>query len=36
VRSRKRELDRLERELTSKQRRVRTRLREIEGEDAAA
>jgi MerR family transcriptional regulator, repressor of the yfmOP operon len=36
VRSRKRELDRLERELTSKQRRVRTRLREIEGEDAVA
>lgn len=36
VRTRKRELDRLERELTAKQRRARTRLREIEGEDAAA
>jgi len=36
VRARKKELDRLERELTSKQRRVRARLREIEGEDAAA
>jgi DNA-binding transcriptional MerR regulator len=36
VRTRKRELDRLERELTAKQRRARARLREIEGEDAAA
>ncbi len=36
VRTRKRELDRLERELTAKQRRARTRLRAIEREDAAA
>jgi MerR family transcriptional regulator, repressor of the yfmOP operon len=36
VRSRKRELERLERELTSKQRKVKSRLREIDAEDAAA
>ncbi len=36
VRARKKELDRLERELSAKQRRARARLREIEGEDAAA
>jgi MerR family transcriptional regulator, repressor of the yfmOP operon len=36
VRSRKRELERLERELTSKQRKVRARLREVDAEDAVA
>jgi MerR family transcriptional regulator, repressor of the yfmOP operon len=36
VRGRKRELERLERELVSRQRRVRSRLREIDAEDAAA
>jgi MerR family transcriptional regulator, repressor of the yfmOP operon len=36
VRARKKELERLERELTAKQRRVRGRLRDLEGEDAAA
>jgi DNA-binding transcriptional MerR regulator len=36
VRGRKQELERLERELVARQRRVRTRLREIDGEDAAA
>jgi MerR family transcriptional regulator, repressor of the yfmOP operon len=36
VRSHKRELERLERELTAKQRRARGRLRDLEGEDAAA
>jgi DNA-binding transcriptional MerR regulator len=36
VRGRKEELERLERELVATQRRVRTRLREIDAEDAAA
>jgi DNA-binding transcriptional MerR regulator len=36
VRRRKHELERLERELVGRQRRVRTRLREIDAEDAAA
>jgi DNA-binding transcriptional MerR regulator len=36
VRSHKRELERLERELTAKQRRARGRLRDLEAEDAAA
>ena len=36
VRGRKKELERLERELTARQRRVRSRLREIDTEDAAA
>jgi DNA-binding transcriptional MerR regulator len=36
VRGRKQELERLERELVARQRRVRTRLREIDAEDAAA
>jgi DNA-binding transcriptional MerR regulator len=36
VRSHKRELERLERELTAKQRRVRGRLRDLDAEDAAA
>ncbi|HEY7630866.1 MAG TPA: MerR family transcriptional regulator [Thermoleophilaceae bacterium] len=36
VRGRKQELEKLERELVSRQRRVRTRLREIDAEDAAA
>jgi MerR family transcriptional regulator, repressor of the yfmOP operon len=36
VRNHKRELDRLERELTAKQRKARTRLRDLEAEDAAA
>jgi MerR family transcriptional regulator, repressor of the yfmOP operon len=36
VRGRKKELERLERELTARQRRVRGRLREIESQDAAA
>lgn len=36
VRGRKHELERLERELVARQRRVRTRLREIDPEDAAA
>ena len=36
VRGHKRELERLERELTARQRRGRARLREIQGEDAAA
>jgi MerR family transcriptional regulator, repressor of the yfmOP operon len=36
VRGRKRELERLERELVNKQRQVRARVRAIEGEDAAA
>jgi DNA-binding transcriptional MerR regulator len=36
VRGRKKELERLERELVARQRRVRGRLREIESEDAAA
>jgi MerR family transcriptional regulator, repressor of the yfmOP operon len=36
VRGRKHELERLERELVARQRRVRTRLREIDAEDAAA
>jgi MerR family transcriptional regulator, repressor of the yfmOP operon len=36
VRGRKQELERLERELVSRQRRVRARLREIDTEDAAA
>jgi DNA-binding transcriptional MerR regulator len=36
VRGRKQELERLERELVSRQRRVRSRLREIDAEDAAA
>src|SRR5437764_4437821 len=36
VRGRKEELERLERELVARQRRVRTRLREIDAEDAAA
>jgi DNA-binding transcriptional MerR regulator len=35
VRNHKRELDRLERELTAKQRKVRARLRELVGEGAA-
>jgi DNA-binding transcriptional MerR regulator len=36
VRGRKHELERLERELVARQRRVRTRLREIDSEHAAA
>jgi MerR family transcriptional regulator, repressor of the yfmOP operon len=36
VRGRKEELERLERELVARQRRVRARLREIDAEDAAA
>ena len=36
VRGRKQELERLERELVARQRRVRTRLREIHSQDAAA
>jgi DNA-binding transcriptional MerR regulator len=36
VRGRKQELERLERELVARQRRVRTRLREIDPADAAA
>ena len=36
VRGRKKELERLERELMARQRRVRSRLREIDTEDAAA
>ena len=36
VRGRKKELERLERELTARQRRVRSRLRESDTEDAAA
>jgi DNA-binding transcriptional MerR regulator len=36
VRGRKQELEKLERELTSRQRRVRGRLRELDAEDAAA
>jgi DNA-binding transcriptional MerR regulator len=36
VRGRMRELERLERELTSKQRKARARLRDLEAEDAAA
>jgi DNA-binding transcriptional MerR regulator len=36
VRGRKKELERLERELVARQRRVRGRLREIDSEDAAA
>jgi DNA-binding transcriptional MerR regulator len=36
VRGRKQELERLEQELVARQRRVRTRLREIHSEDAAA
>jgi DNA-binding transcriptional MerR regulator len=36
VRGRKQELEKLERELVSRQRRVRARLREIDAEDAAA
>ena len=36
VRGRKKELERLERELVARQRRVRTRLREIDAEDNAA
>jgi MerR family transcriptional regulator, repressor of the yfmOP operon len=36
VRGRRRELERLERELAARQRRVKTRLREIEEHDAAA
>jgi DNA-binding transcriptional MerR regulator len=36
VRGRKHELERLERELVARQRRARTRLREIDSEDAAA
>ena len=36
VRKRKQELERLERELVSRQRRVRTRLRELDAQDAAA
>jgi DNA-binding transcriptional MerR regulator len=36
VRGRKKELDRLERELTARQRRARSRLREIDTADAAA
>jgi MerR family transcriptional regulator, repressor of the yfmOP operon len=36
VRSHKRELERLERELTAKQRRARSRLRDLHAEDAAA
>ncbi|HKR98595.1 MAG TPA: MerR family transcriptional regulator [Candidatus Dormibacteraeota bacterium] len=36
VRGRKKELERLERELVARQRRVRSRLREIDPQDAAA
>jgi MerR family transcriptional regulator, repressor of the yfmOP operon len=36
LRGRKKEIERLERELTARQRRVRARLRELEGEDPAA
>jgi DNA-binding transcriptional MerR regulator len=36
VRGRKQELEKLERELVARQRRVRTRLREIDAQDAAA
>jgi DNA-binding transcriptional MerR regulator len=36
VRKHKNELERLERELTAKQRKARARLRDIEGQDAAA
>jgi DNA-binding transcriptional MerR regulator len=36
VRGRKKEIERLERELAARQRRVRERLRELEGGDAAA
>jgi MerR family transcriptional regulator, repressor of the yfmOP operon len=36
VRDHKRELERLERELTAKQRKVRSRLRDLDAEDAAA
>jgi hypothetical protein len=36
VRGRKQELERLERELVARQRRVRGRLREIEAQDTAA
>jgi MerR family transcriptional regulator, repressor of the yfmOP operon len=36
VRGRKHELERLERELVARQRRARTRLREIDSQDAAA